>query len=98
MRKSYCTNMMSELRPDEFPEELWTYVFDSQTIVVSDRWKRIKEKCNPPERLQEIQQIMKIDISVENSSRKAEEPYFRAQCMANLHVYAHPDPRDPPSV
>ena len=99
MRKSYCTNMMSELRPDEFPEELWTYVFDSQKIVVSDRWKRFKEKCNPPERLQEvIQQIMKIDISVENSSRKAEEPYFRAQCMANLHVYAHPDPRDPPSV
>ena len=99
MRKNYCTNMMSELRPEEFPEDLWEYVFDSQKVLVSERWKKFKEKCNPPERLQEvIQQIMKIDISVENSSRKMEEPYFRAQCMANLHVYAHPDPRDPPSV
>jgi len=35
---------------------------------------------------------MKIDISVENLSRKAEE------CLANLPVYAHPDPKDPPSV
>ena len=99
MRASYCTSSMDELRPEEFPEELWKYVFDSQKVLVHDRWKVFKEKCSPPERLQEvIQQIMKIDISVENSSRIAEEPYFRAQCMANLHIYAHPDPRDPPSV
>lgn len=46
----------------------------------------------------QIELIMKIDISVENPSRKAEEPYFRAQCLENLHIYAHPDPKDPPSV
>jgi len=99
MRKMYYTSALDDLRPTEFPLELWQYVTDSQKVLVPDRWKTFKEKCSPPERLQEvIQLVMKIDISVENPSRKAEEPYFRAQCLANLHVYAHPDPKDPPSV
>ena len=82
----------------EFPVDLWKYVADSQKILISqkilvpDRWKAFKEKCSPPERLHEvIALIMKIDIS-------AEEPYFRAQCLANLHIHAHPDPKNPPSV
>ena len=99
MREKHYTSLMEELRPVEFPVDLWKYVADSQKILIPDRWKAFKEKCSPPERLQEvIALIMKIDISVENPSRKAEEPYFRAQCLANLHIYAHPDPKDPPSV
>ena len=99
MRDKYYTSSMDDLRPVEFPADLWKYVADSQKVLVPDRWKSFKDKCSPPERLQEvIELIMKIDISVENPSRKAEEPYFRAQCLANLHIYAHPDPKDPPSV
>ena len=99
MREKHYTSLMEELRPVEFPVDLWKYVADSQKILVPDRWKAFKEKCSPPERLQDvIALIMKIDISVENPSRKAEEPYFRAQCLANLHIYSHPDPKDPPSV
>ena len=68
-------------------------------IILKKRWDKFKNKCNPPERLQDvIKQIMKIDISKENLSRIAEEPYFRAQCLVNLHIYAHPDPSNPPSV
>jgi len=99
MRSKYYTSALDDLKPAEFPAELWKYVTDSQKVLIPNRWKLFKEKCSPPERLQEvIQLIMKIDISVENPSRKAEEPYFRAQCLSNLHVYAHPDPKDPPSV
>ena len=99
MHKRYCSNPMLDQRPDEFPLDLWHYVFDSQKILVKERWNKFKDKCNPPERLHDvIKQIMKIDISKENVSRIAEEPYFRAQCLANLHIYAHPDPSNPPSV
>jgi len=99
MREKYYSSSMEDLRPEEFPIDLWKYVMDSQKLLIPDRWSSFKKKCNPPERLQEvIQLIMKIDISLENPSRKAEEPYFRAQCLANLHIYAHPDPKDPPSV
>jgi hypothetical protein len=53
----------------EFPVDLWQYVADSQKILIPGRWKAFKEKCSPPERLQEvIALIMKIDISVENPS------------------------------
>jgi len=99
MHSLYCSNDMLEQRPEEFPLDLWHYVFDSQKVLIKNRWDTFKSKCNPPERLQEvIKQVMKIDISKENLSRKAEEPYFRAQCLANLHIYAHPDPANPPSV
>jgi len=99
MRKIHCNIPMLDQRPDEFPLELWNNVFDSQKVLVKERWATFKSKCNPPERLQDvIKQIMKIDISKENLSRAAEEPYFRAQCLANLHIYAHPDPTNPPSV
>jgi len=90
---------MLDQRPEEFPIELWTCVFDSQKILVKNRWDSYKSKCNPQERLHDvIQQILKIDISKENLSRAAEEPFFRAQCLANLHIYAHPDTLNPPSV
>jgi hypothetical protein len=90
---------MLDQRSDEFPLEIWNNVFDTQKVLVKERWATFKSKCNPPERLQDvIKQIMKIDISKENSSRVAEELYFRAQCLANLHIYAHPDPTNPPSV
>ena len=99
MHERYCSNPMLDQRPEEFPLDLWHYVFDSQKILVKERWNKFKDKCNPPERLHDvIKQIMKIDISKENLSRIAEEPYFRAQCLANLHIYAHPDPSNPPSV
>jgi len=61
MRKSYCSNPMLDQRPEEFPIELWTCVFDSQKILVKNRWDSYKSKCNPPERLHDvIQQILKI--------------------------------------
>ena len=99
MKKLCCSNPMLDQRPEEFPLDLWHYVFDSQKALIKDRWAAFKAKCNPPQRLHDvIQQIMVIDISKENPSRVAEEPFFRAQCLANLHIYAHPDPTIPPSV
>ena len=99
MQKLYCSNPMLDQRPEEFPLDLWYNVFDSQKALIKDRWETFKSKCNPPERLHDvIKQVMKIDISKENPSRVAEEPFFRAQCLANLHIYAHPDPSNPPSV
>jgi len=99
MKKLYCSNPMLDQRPEEFPLDLWYNVFDSQKVLIKDRWETFKSKCNPPERLHDvIKQVMKIDISKENPSRIAEEPFFRAQCLANLHIYAHPDPTSPPSV
>ena len=99
MHGRYCNNLMLDQRPEEFPLDLWSYVFDSQKVLIKERWDKFKAKCNPPERLHDvIAQIMKIDISKENPSRIKEEPYFRAQCLANLHIYAHPDPTSPPSV
>jgi len=87
MRSKYYTSALDDLKPAEFPAELWKYVTDSQKVLIPNRWKLFKEKYSPPEQLQEvIQLIMKIDISLENPS-KAEEPYFRAQCLSNLHVY-----------
>lgn len=99
MKKIHCNNTMLDQRPEEFPIDLWHYVFDNQKVLIKDRWELFKSKCSPPERLHDvIKQIMKIDISKENPSRTAEEPFFRAQCLANLHIYAHPDPTTPPSV
>ena len=80
MHKRYCNNLMLDQRPEEFPLDLWSYVFDSQKVLIKERWDQFKAKCNPPERLHDvvIAQIMKIDISKENPSRIKEESYFRA--------------------
>ena len=91
LTKRRCTTEMAQMRPTDFPEKYWKYVFDTEKPLVKERWDTFNNTASK-ERLQEvIQQIKSIDISKETTSRKLEEKYFRAQCFANINRYAHPD-------
>ena len=39
-----------------------------------------------------------IKISMEDESRKREMPLVRAQLLANIHKFGHPNPNRPPNI
>eukprot|EP01034_Spumella_vulgaris_P021963 gene21963-28045_t len=86
--KSLATDCLQELRPVEFPPELWEYVFDTEKPSVMARFAVFDEV--PERKAKVIQEAMNISISEESESRKAERPYFRAMLLANLDRFMHP--------
>jgi hypothetical protein len=90
-RDDHFAHLLPQLRPEAFPEHLWTYVEDRIKPMVKPNWElwRFEELMG---------EIAGIDISSENEARKRQEPYLRAQAYANLAVYGHPDPNNQPTI
>eukprot|EP01034_Spumella_vulgaris_P022164 gene22164-28272_t len=96
IREHLATDCMSELRPEGFDAELWPFVMDCMKPRVADTWKRFD--IDPERKAATIAQIMSIDISEETRARKLEKPLFRAQLLANLDCFAHPDKFNQPKI
>ena len=93
-RRKHCNNKQPELRPELFPEELWEWVMDEEKERVQERWSRYT-----PERLKTLlKEVMAIKISQEDEGRRKESPLIRAQILANIDKYGHPDPNKPPNI
>jgi transposase InsO family protein len=89
--KYQCSKELEELRPEDFPKELWKYVMDLQKPLVKDRFAKFPD----PIRTQLISDIMeKLDIY----DIKDAKEFFRAQALANIDVMGHPDPSNPPTI
>ena len=98
-REKHCTQLMPELRPTLFPEELWQHVMDSQKPLVEERWKRYEAPEVKEGRLQEvIKAVESVAISKENEGRILDLPLFKAQLYANVDRFGHPDPSNPPRI
>jgi hypothetical protein len=67
-----------ELKPDLFPDELWSYVLNEQKPFVQERWIGYE----PTTLAEEITQLLQ-DLRI-SEERKYALPYFQAQALANL--------------
>ena len=91
---TYANTLQVHLKPELFPIELWKYVQDDDKPRVKMKWNSFK-----PERLRElIDQVMNLEIDKSTPGRALEEPIVRAQCLAWLDRYGHPDPHNPPRI
>ena len=89
-----CSGAHASARPSLFPEEYWSKVRDECKVRVQSIWGRYST-----ERLLEIiPEVMTMDISKEDAQRRLEEPYVRAQLLANIHVYFDVDKEDAPKM
>lgn len=89
-----CSDRYPEARPEMFPKEYWSKVRDECKQKVTSIWSRY-----PSERLSEIiPEVMSMDISQEDNQRRLEEPYVRAQLLANINVYFDVDKDDAPKM
>jgi hypothetical protein len=97
-RKAYherfLQHNMLHLKPELFEEKLWTLVDDGQKPKVPERWSNFSHE----RQVSIIAKINSIDISEENEARREEAPYFRAQCLANIHVWGVNDVENPPRI
>jgi hypothetical protein len=93
LKKTYCKITGEHLKPDEFPSELWQYVFDDQKGQVAERFALF-----PPDVRKEL--IKEICEKLDIGDKFGEAPRFfmRAQALANLDVFGYPDPYSPPTV
>jgi hypothetical protein len=79
---------------EEFPPELWQWVMDDEKPKVKERWERF-----PSARRKELMEaLMDIKISEEDEGRRMEAPLFRAQILANIDKFGHPNPDQPPNI
>jgi hypothetical protein len=90
-----CTQLSPELRPEQFPIEYWSLVADSQKPHMIERWGRFS-----PERLKAILAMVFDQISIYDGTpeRLEQREFIRAQVLANLDAYYHPDPDSPPTL
>ena len=93
MKEKYCKVLSEDLRPPDFKEELWPYVFDSQKKGVAARFALFPAESRSA-LIKEIEE--KLDISKQFGEEL--EKYMRAQALANLDVFGYPDPYEPPTV
>eukprot|EP01034_Spumella_vulgaris_P021823 gene21823-27892_t len=94
--RTLATDCLHELRPEEFPPELWVHVFDTEKPSVKARFAVFDEV--PEKKAKAIHEVMNISISEESESRKAELPIFRAMLLANLDRFMHPRDNDIPKM
>jgi hypothetical protein len=94
IRSTMCTHDMADLRPEQFPLDLWRYVTDEQKFQVAARFALFPDDVRT-ELIDEI--LTKLDI--EKAGTKSQlEPFMRAQALANLDVFGYPDPHNPYTV
>eukprot|EP01034_Spumella_vulgaris_P028194 gene28194-35010_t len=91
-----ATSCMWELKPPEFHADYWPFVMDSIKPRVDAIWRSFD--IDPMRRIETITAVMAIDISEETRARKLEMPLFRAQLLANLDCFAHPDKWNQPKI
>ena len=86
-----CTQTLDSLRPPEFPPELWQYVEDHQKPLIQARFAQYPD-ANRAKLVKDIIENLDIyDIPVAKD-------LFRAQALANLDAFGHPDPENPPTI
>ena len=93
IKQKYCKVLSEELRPSDFREELWPYVFDDQKKGVAARFALFPVESRSA-LIKEIEE--KLDISKQFGEEL--EKYMRAQALANLDVFGYPDPYEPPTI
>ena len=93
IRATLCTGTSTATKPDDFPEELWKYVLDSQKPLVAARFALFPTDVRQ-DLLKEITE--KLDISTTFGNEL--ERFMRAQALANLDTFGYPDPFSPPTV
>lgn len=89
-----CTQLLPDLRPPLFPEDLWPLVSDSQKPLVKGRWNQYPEErilaCIPI--------IYSIKVCEETPTRKEQAPLIRAFLFANIDAICFIDPLNPPTI
>eukprot|EP01034_Spumella_vulgaris_P021960 gene21960-28041_t len=96
IRRNMATDCLHEFRPEEFDKELWPYVMNTEKPKVMARFRAFDH--DRPHLMDTLTKIRAIDVSMESPARKLEAPLFRAQLMANITRFAHPDKDDQPTV
>jgi len=81
------------LRPDDFPEDLWSYVLDDQKPLVADRFALF-----PAARRAELINELLKDLDISTKQGVKLERFMRAQAIANLDTFGYPDPYSPPTI
>jgi hypothetical protein len=85
---------MHDLKPALFPDKYWHLVEDIEKPKVGARWAPY-----PAERLAEIIPLIeKMDISVEDDSRTADEPFIRAVLYARMNMFFDINVEDSPKT
>jgi len=93
VKAEYCKELNLNAKPEDFPIDLWSYVFDDQKELVASRFALFTNEV----RTTLISDIMeKLDISKQFGDDL--ERYMRAQALANLDVFGYPDPYDQPTI
>ena len=93
-RFKHCKQDKPDLRPELFPEDLWKWVMDEEKAKVPERWGKFS-----PDRLSALlTEVMAIKISQEDEGRRKESPLIRAQILANIDKFGHPNPNKPPNI
>ena len=82
IRATLCTGTSTATKPDDFPEELWKYVLDSQKPLVAARFALFPTDVRQ-DLLKEITE--KLDISTTFGNEL--ERFMRAQALANLELF-----------
>jgi hypothetical protein len=83
---------MHDLKPVLFPDKYWQLVEDIEKPKVGARWA-----LYPADRLAEIIPLVeKMDISLEDESRTADEPFLRAVLYARVKMFFDVNVEDSP--
>jgi hypothetical protein len=89
-----CTDTMHDLKPALFPDKYWHLVEDIEKPKVGAIWAHY-----PAERLAEIIPLVeKMDISLEDESRTADEPFLRAVLYARVSMFFDVNVEDSPKI
>ena len=86
-----CTQELADARPPEFPPELWKYVCDQQKPLIKDRFAKYPD-ANRAKLVKDI--VENLDIY----ALPVATDLFRAQALANLDAFGHPNPDNPPTI
>ena len=82
-----------ELKPKEFPDELWRYVRPQQKEICISRFDLFADKTVLQALIEDINNKLNI-----NKQNEEVEKFLKAQAIANLDCYGYPDPDKPPTI
>jgi exodeoxyribonuclease III len=95
---------LSTTRPELFPEEFWDYVEPAQRPLVEERFSRYQDKEYLAQCMTDFAEKLDVQPREEfyappwlkdrGGEPALQEKFFRAQAMANPHIYFFPNPEE----
>ena len=93
IKQRHCHRAREELRPPDFPTELWAYVYDDQKPLVAARFALFT-----PEIRQDLIKELTDKLDIGEKFGEEARTLMRAQALANIDCFGYQDPTSPPTV